>query len=88
MTDTIHGSGVATQTAAGMLRKYAVLTAEIGCSPKQVEHIHFVITQMEKDFMALRVQRDEARDMACRYEEEINQQKVIIQRYWERDPSE
>jgi len=70
MSESIHGSGLATQTAANLLRQYA--TDMPGIGPQQRDHIRFCVTQLEKDFMAVRHQRDAARNTAQRFEEELH----------------
>lgn len=64
----IHGSGLAIQTALNLLRNYA---AHAGTSPEQAGHVRWCITQAEKDWNALREQRDEARALACELEAEL-----------------
>lgn len=72
---TIHGSGIATQTALGLLRNYA---ARGDVSPKQAAHIRFCITQAEREFRVLRDQRDHARDVACRAEAALAELRATL----------
>lgn len=66
-------SGIAAETARRFLYDYAWrLDRDEAVAAEQAEHVRWVAEQMAGEFIALRKERDHARDLACRYEAEID----------------